>query len=605
MLLVYDYASKEKKDLGTVPGLLSLADDAATGTVCILAEEAGAQRITVMDVDGRPIFAYVLPQGMQCATLTWDGEMLYLLGKDGLLYRIPVDGELSPEHLPSAGDGISSVSAKDGKLFLAYGTREEIAIFEANTVTELARCAAPGVTAIAPFPYAEGKYPVAIWRNDSQQVSIIDAADGSALESNVTFDATCSALCATKTALFTLSADRTQLSYIPLTELGSADNTLYLVNCTEDLDEGRMAAAVDLFHQRYPGVNIVQRWIDDPRDLTTALMSGDQQIDVIFVQEDMLTSSSVHLLKSGATLPLQQFDCIEALPWDAYAFSRGALTVGDSLYGLPFAIEFFPWAVNDLLLEEMGLALPEEGWTWDEFFTLADAVDAYNQEHDTEWLLLDDSCFILPALFYQYGNENNDLWNGTADYNNEDFIKLVRQWQSLVSRGLVEDSGMSWMEPREDALLTICAGMSNQNLGSAHWILPPKLDSGYSFPLDMTTMQISSNSKHPEMAAWFMACCFSPESLHSEPISFQPLLMKDWRRYPDSGEPAWDEDEILSEANIELWLTALAEGDSLIWYHDLYRDQWREFYPALLDGTLTPEAFAAACQQRADMVLGE
>ena len=139
-------------------------------------------------------------------------------------------------------------------------------------------------------------------------------------------------------------------------------------------------------------------------------------------------------------MPLDGFECIENLPWDEYSFSRQAFTTPGGLYGLPTNIYLFAWAVNENLAREMGIALPEYGWTWDDFFAMADEVERYNAENGTEWLLLSDNSFLIPSLFQQYGCENNDIWNGAANYTDEYFIELADKWLSAYQRGLVGKS---------------------------------------------------------------------------------------------------------------------------------------------------------------------
>ena len=252
----------------------------------------------------------------------------------------------------------------------------------------------------------------------------------------------------------------------------------------------------------------------------------------------------------------------------------------------------------------MGIALPEYGWTWDDFFAMADEVERYNAENGTEWLLLSDNSFSIPSLFQQYGCENNDIWNGAANYTDEYFIELADKWLSAYQRGLVGECDDWNFETVENALFTSYVYISPSVLNIKSWVMPPMLKDGYACPFDAPTMQLYSGSAHPEMAAYFIACYMSEEAIVADSIYFSSILIKDVDKYASEDVFIPEEDQI-SDENIALWLNAVRDGASLIYYSDIYRDQWNEFYPALIAGEMTPEEFAFACQQKADMVLGE
>lgn len=599
------YLNTEKKDRQSVISfdkIVGMSADENDGLVGLLIDNGDTQEIAVVDVDGRIYYRFELPEDTRFVDICKNMESIYLINDAGDTYRVFIDGEYPPERLEYAGSGAIAIGMYNGLLYEVYGTGD-VVIFDGSG-EEAAHWQSEGVVSVLPFPYAAGKYPAAVWYEGGEQICIIDLETGEETMPSIEFDENCGYIDFDSSTIYMLSADLKTLSSASLVD-ESADNTLYLINFIEDLGRGRGKQAVEMFNVKYPGVKIINRWIDDPRDLDTAIMSGDSQMDVLFIQENMLMSSSLHYFKAGATLPLDSFECIQNLPWDSYTFRRETFTAERGLFALPDTIDTFAWAVNSLLAEEIGIEIPEYGWSWQDFFDMANEVERYNAENGTEWLLLNDASFSIPALFRQYGAENNDIWNGSANYDNEYFIKLVGQWLSAYERGLVATDADFRFMPEENALFTAGSYINSNNMRSMEWVMPPMLEDGYAFPIVAMTLQLYSGSKHPDMAAYFIACYMSEEALTAVSTYLTPsILVKDLSKYPEY-EYFFDPADVLSDENFELWCNALRDGEFLIYYWDLYRDQGNEFYPALINGEMTPEEFAFVCQQRADMVIGE
>ena len=73
------------------------------------------------------------------------------------------------------------------------------------------------------------------------------------------------------------------------------------------------------------------------------------------------------------------------------------------------------------------------------------------------------------------------------------------------------------------------------------------------------------------------------------------------------GEPTldWYPFEWVSDENMKLWNYVLENSIPELYLLDISRVQYNTLFPALLDGTISPERFAAVSQQLADMALGE
>ena len=59
------------------------------------------------------------------------------------------------------------------------------------------------------------------------------------------------------------------------------------------------------------------------------------------------------------------------------------------------------------------------------------------------------------------------------------------------------------------------------------------------------------------------------------------------------------------DGNKRVWYAIMENAVQDYYVGDLYKDQWKQLYPQLMDGTLSPAEYAQICQMRAEMVLSE
>ena len=168
-----------------------------------------------------------------------------------------------------------------------------------------------------------------------------------------------------------------------------------------------LRTAIELFNQRYPDVTVTTRVEEDPRVLATAVMAGTAGYDILCTQENNTMSCSPLMFKSGALVDLNQFDEITSL-LPEYLDFFDALSLDGHLYGVPVEITPYLWEMNPELAEKLQVEIPSDGWTWDEFFQLADKVAEYNAQAEEPVYLLYDSDF-LPYILLEYNLNTIDL----------------------------------------------------------------------------------------------------------------------------------------------------------------------------------------------------
>ena len=373
--------------------------------------------------------------------------------------------------------------------------------------------------------------------------------------------------------------------------------TLTIVNSVGD--SARFEKAAELFHARYPDTKILQRRIDDARVLATEIMAGGEGADIVGLQDSFMTVSAAILLKNGALVDLNRFPEFAALKENCLDIF-GFVTIDGRWYAVPEEIEEHLFRVNTTLAEKIGWQIPSGRWSMDDFWELALRVKRMNEETEEHIFVLQDDSFLMPYFFHAYQANHVDAFAGRADYDTQAYINLLTRWKELNENGLVCQSP-DRVNPkmRADALLYTCRCPLSV-LGEDTCILPPCESDASKYPVYGGVLSINANTPHMEEAVYFMRCYLSPEALERQYALRDGCWLKEGQAASD---PLFI--ETVSDENVTLWSAVLENGAPELYLLDISREQYKTLFPALLEGRISPERFAAVSQQLADMALGE
>ena len=317
--------------------------------------------------------------------------------------------------------------------------------------------------------------------------------------------------------------------------------------------------------------------------------------DIITIQENFTKLPSVTMYKAGAAVKLEENEQIrQTLALCADVLSP--VTAEGHLIGIPVFTNPYLWHADQETAVKIGLTVPEDGWTWDDFFDLGEKLDEYNRATGSHIPLLRDEIGQLPYFLVQYNAYAVDLMAGTAAYDSKEFIDALSRWVDLYGKGLIEpfnsdDSGT--------ALLYCFRAKSYSEYTSDEYdlILPPVLNSDTKYPVNIARTVVNANSPCQDVCVDFLAELFTPTYLRSKVFTFNNgFLLADDVARDLQNDPT---------GNKAVWYAVLADSAQDYYLGDLFVDQWKTLYPALLSGSMSPEAYARTCQQRAEMVLGE
>ena len=614
-----DSNAREMQRIVTRNDILAIAapgEEQSNFVYYLTGSEDGPQVLHAVMGVGNVMFDHAsLPEDMHVVHMEANMACLYALDEKGVLYQIFAYSDGLADVYPlSDGDWTNTgVTA-----FALHGKRMLVYQAERDTLTLLDftdNSSNPTVTAAVTVPTLrhmqfggmDGDVPVVVViveENGRGRLSLIRMDDGACEDTGISLPNDVSLLARDKTTLYVRGRKDTTLYTLPMREVtGIKENpTLTIVN---NMASGsQFDRAVQMFHQKYPDVEIVERSIRDGRIIATEMMAASDDIDVIAMQDNIMDISAGLLLRTGAILDLNQFEGLVAIR-ENYRDIFGFVSLGDQWFGVPSGlVEGRTWRVNPDLAAELSWEPPTGRWTWAEFAELADRVRTYNQTAETPMYLLQDSmnqCYFL----YEYQANHVNVLGGTADLNNETYIGMVRLWKELYDDGLLYEDNV-WASMGKNVLLHSAPYVCLHDMARDLYVLPPTETESSLYPVcDFGFYVVNANTQHLEEAIYFLECYMSVEAESGRFYFNDGKWLKDISLYPDYTNDHFMHVQMPSEENEAIWDYMLEHSAPQLHLIDLTRQQQFTLMPGVLDGSVTPEQFAQISQQLADMMLGE
>ena len=170
----------------------------------------------------------------------------------------------------------------------------------------------------------------------------------------------------------------------------------------------RYEETVRLFHLRYPDVEVIVKSEQDPRVISTGMMSKNGDIDLLMTYEMFNPMPTYQYFASGAIEDLSQYpEITQYLP--EYVDRFAACTVDGHLIAIPERVYLEAFVVNDPLAEKMGIEVPTGPWTWEDFKAIGEQVLAYNEANGTNYYLFHDNLNAPYVLTGQSGTVSQFL----------------------------------------------------------------------------------------------------------------------------------------------------------------------------------------------------
>lgn len=536
----------------------------------------------------------------------------------GQVFRLDVFGDEIVKDAAVKADGwenknISAFSVYGGTLYAYSAERKELAAIDLNNWHLLYKpVLAGGILALTAGIEKDGDpWVIALTEREGtaqKRLLFINARTGDQQDTGEAVPDWAAYVNRNRNDLYVLGAEGAQAKSFRISALSGkqAVHELYIVNYPEE--DAVMQAAIKLFHQKYPDVELIFRRIDDERVVATELMAGEGGIDVFGNISNSFTPEGM-MLKNGAIMDLTNQPDIQK-NWESWRDLRKLVSAEGRQFGVLTDLWLYAFAVSEQWAEKIGWTIPDGPWTMEEFEALVQKADDWNQTHEEHLYLLCD--FRPPYFMIQYEATHVNAYTGEADFETEEFQRILKLYKDMNDKDLLyfrekltgRENGYDYILPG-NTLLRVTRGGLNWMNQAKRMILPPSpAGQEYPYVAEGWYLFANANSKYPEEAEYLLACYASEEAASKNWYGNCGEWLKDKALYAPidpfvaalMGSIKPDTERLFNEAIVRA--LPFREVRELFWLK-------MELLPEFLQGNATAEAFAAAMQQQADMVLGE
>ena len=279
---------------------------------------------------------------------------------------------------------------------------------------------------------------------------------------------------------------------------GTGKSTLTIGTNGGPNNEEYYDAVTMAFQVTHPNVTVETKTYAEVDQFRLALMSGGDHIDVI------LTTSSLspYYIRSGAFADLRSFasmreieesDDIMDWPFHFMESSEGYLPL------LPILVTSGTmWKVNANLFEQLSLEVPEENWTWEDFYELASLA-----QKQTRPTIL----FPFREYIYQiYASQHIDLFSGKVELDTPEFRRLLEMEKALIDAGAMGPDMYYYLDS-DEVLFNLPSIFDAQEASNPSLLFPPVVEKGEQpvYAINPYVAGVCASSNQKEIAADFIA----------------------------------------------------------------------------------------------------
>ncbi|WP_334104650.1 sugar ABC transporter substrate-binding protein [Muricomes intestini] len=182
---------------------------------------------------------------------------------------------------------------------------------------------------------------------------------------------------------------------------------------------------IDAYEKANPNVKIEYEQVSDYLTKIFTEASSDELPDLIscqvgytqaFADAGILEEVDIEELKSDENFDFNDF-------WET---TLNYATYEDKYYGLPVDGGNYAWAYNKKMFDQLGIEVPEDGYTWDEFLTVCQQLMKHKDELGIDYATLVNDYGMKTVLPY--------IWQNGVEYAkcNLDDPKAIEAVQFLV-----------------------------------------------------------------------------------------------------------------------------------------------------------------------------
>ncbi len=201
------------------------------------------------------------------------------------------------------------------------------------------------------------------------------------------------------------------------------------------------AKIIEAFEREYPHIKVEYIRGDNRGEQALTMIAGGTPPDVLAIDQQVVS----RLFALGMALPLDDLLLRDGV--DRGAFLPGALegvSFDGVLYGFPKVYNPTHMFANVAYLNESGLALPQLGWTIDEFEQYMQKLTIVESDGTTSRYGMDQPTYSINGWLFIHGGAYVDRETGGSTITDLKFIKAAEWLAEMQQRGYFGSFEGSW-----------------------------------------------------------------------------------------------------------------------------------------------------------------
>lgn len=251
--------------------------------------------------------------------------------------------------------------------------------------------------------------------------------------------------------------------------------------------------------------------------LKAMFMSEEKSFDVFYLQSQY----SPYFVKNNVMHDLTEYKFVTDRFKDCFERIRELCTYEDYLFALPSRLSVNALVFNNELAEKIGIEKPALGWTWNDYYDMAEKIRNSNALNNI--YIMECRKGFFKIFFESFNCENIDLLRNKVTLMNEDFKTILQIYKKLYDENLILDDNIP-VKHRDNTMLFL-SGFYDNNQSSS--LIPVPTFSRYN--IDMEYLCVNKLSNKKEISAYFISNLLNKEMYH-ETVSI-PLFFSDIQTY--------------------------------------------------------------------------
>jgi len=363
--------------------------------------------------------------------------------------------------------------------------------------------------------------------------------------------------------------------------------------------EVKQNKAIEIFTKKNPGMQVKFTNIDVSKYddmLNKKLMAGDNDFDIFQLDCQELPG----FLKNNAMLNLDGYPEVRNKFNEMFEGFLKNCTYKGRLFGVPLFSDVTAWAVNEELAKKLNMENPSPEWRWTDLYDYAKkARQDINGDGKPDTYLFAEGGKRFPAFLDQYVCAYMSLTEGKADFNNKEFISLIKLWKRLWDEDLILKSFEAKRGKTDNVLLY--NQYLNLSSGNSKMLPTPMLENKKVYPVYLSYFCVNKTSRNIDAAVDYLSAYLSKEVQTQYPETGEALY-KDLALYKQPEE--WYEYGLSNKENYNLFMDVINNGvtrqhDAEIFIY--IGDTLEKFF----EGSITAEKAAEMINTKARIIVGE